>query len=448
MYRLIIADDEPWASYRLSRLVDYQQLGFDMAGMADNGNDALALCRSLQPDVLLTDIRMPGLDGLELLKALQPERTEVILISGYADFSYAQQAVRDGAFDYLIKQVSAEQLTAVLIRLKQRLDTAREGTSSLDALMSMLSGEDGLTVGDWVKTYRENTRAPFYRFYTYANDECTLDGLSTFETGHSKRSTLIPCTDETALPEGIGPCGISLAGTDESDFAALFRQSNIAYTTMRFLRLKEPCVYDPNTSLSSAQLCLDEISKALADGNPDHCRQALSSLESVIWGMNSLQLSRLYGRLCELYGMEQDEDMDYLRLSQEFDSPKDMIAFFLDSANAPKQTETNTIEQVMLYIDTYYNQNLRISALAERFHFSPNYFSTLFHKYAGMPITKYLAQKRIQYSIELMTKTQMSLQEIADKSGFGDYFQYSKTFKKYKEITPKQYRKQLIDDND
>lgn len=118
MYKVIIADDEPWTLYRLQNLVSWHTLGFELSGTATDGLSALELIKGTQPDLLLSDIRMPGLDGLALVrevKSVSPNTT-VIFVTGFSEFSYAQEAIRQGVFDFLVKPVRKEDLTTALER--------------------------------------------------------------------------------------------------------------------------------------------------------------------------------------------------------------------------------------------------------------------------------------------------------------------------------------------
>lgn len=123
MYRVILADDERWVTYGLTRLISWEEYGFTIVETARDGLEAIRKVREYKPDLLLTDIRMPGITGLELLERLRKEdsKTLVIFMSGYSDFSYARQALRLGAFDYLVKEVEAEELTIALERAKEYL---------------------------------------------------------------------------------------------------------------------------------------------------------------------------------------------------------------------------------------------------------------------------------------------------------------------------------------
>ena len=119
MYKVVIADDEPWALYRIQNLINWNDIGFEVCGTATDGISALKLINSTQPDLLLSDIRMPGLDGLELVRKVKSTvpNTVVIFITGFSEFSYAQEAIRQGVFDFLVKPVRKDDLLTALERV-------------------------------------------------------------------------------------------------------------------------------------------------------------------------------------------------------------------------------------------------------------------------------------------------------------------------------------------
>ena len=119
MYSVYIADDEMWVIVGLKKRIEKTGLPFQVIGEANNGIMALEEIEKKKPDILFTDIRMPGYSGLELLELLRKKelQTKVILISGYAEFEYAQSAIRNGAYDYLLKPIDQEKLQIVLERI-------------------------------------------------------------------------------------------------------------------------------------------------------------------------------------------------------------------------------------------------------------------------------------------------------------------------------------------
>ncbi|MDF3005843.1 MAG: DNA-binding response regulator [Oscillospiraceae bacterium] len=122
MLQVVIADDEVRVCRLVQMLVDWNALGMELAGMASNGLEALELVEQAKPDILITDIRMPGCDGLELIeraRQISPE-LEIVIISGYAQFEYAQSAIRYGVGDYLLKPIKQEALNTTLKKLAER----------------------------------------------------------------------------------------------------------------------------------------------------------------------------------------------------------------------------------------------------------------------------------------------------------------------------------------
>ena len=117
--KVVIADDEERICQLIQALINWDSLEMEIAGMAHNGIEAFDVVQKVRPDILITDIRMPGLSGLELIekvKAACPE-VEIIIISGYAHFEYAQQAIRFGVGHYLLKPINKAELTETLEKL-------------------------------------------------------------------------------------------------------------------------------------------------------------------------------------------------------------------------------------------------------------------------------------------------------------------------------------------
>jgi two-component system response regulator YesN len=113
---MIVADDEIWIRERIINSINWAEIGVTIAGEATDGEEALALCRALAPDIILTDIRMPVINGLEFLSALREDsiNSKVIIISGYSDFEYAQKALKLGAFDYMLKPIENNDLIQIV----------------------------------------------------------------------------------------------------------------------------------------------------------------------------------------------------------------------------------------------------------------------------------------------------------------------------------------------
>ena len=124
MYTVVVADDEEELRRAIIRRINWEEIGFQVVGEAENGIEALELVGEKEPDLLLTDIRMPFISGVELARQVREIRpaTQIAFLSGFDDFSYAQQAIQYNIISYMLKPISMADLTENLIQIKQKID--------------------------------------------------------------------------------------------------------------------------------------------------------------------------------------------------------------------------------------------------------------------------------------------------------------------------------------
>lgn len=124
LYRMMLVDDEEEVRMGIIRKLDWEKLGFQIVGDAENGQDALEKIEQLEPDVIMTDIRMPYMDGLSLSARIRQKypSVKILIFSGYDDFEYAQQAIKLNVTEYILKPVNVEELMEILNRVKENLD--------------------------------------------------------------------------------------------------------------------------------------------------------------------------------------------------------------------------------------------------------------------------------------------------------------------------------------
>lgn len=129
MYTVIVADDEEEIRNGIVRRVEWERVGFQIIGEAQNGADALELVEKLEPDLLITDIRMPFLSGIELARAIREVRptVQIAFLSGYDDFSYAQKAIQYNIVSYMLKPITAREIEEELVKIKKIMDEKFEG---------------------------------------------------------------------------------------------------------------------------------------------------------------------------------------------------------------------------------------------------------------------------------------------------------------------------------
>ncbi|MCR5688543.1 MAG: response regulator [Lachnospiraceae bacterium] len=123
MYKVVIVDDEPLIAEGLKKIVDWDSCGCVVVGTASSGKEGLELVRSCSPDILFTDIRMPGMDGLTMVAALRSEYEDlqVIILTGYRDFEYAREALKLGVHRFLVKPSKMNELEEALQSVVKKL---------------------------------------------------------------------------------------------------------------------------------------------------------------------------------------------------------------------------------------------------------------------------------------------------------------------------------------
>lgn len=388
MYTVLIADDEPWVAYGISNLIKWETLGFKIIDTALDGMSALEKVKCHAPDLLISDIRMPGLNGLELMRRIREEQidTEVVFMSGYTEFEYAQEAVRLGAFDYLVKQVENTDLEAMLKRVAQKL-SGKKGRD-WDTYFRLFDESGGLTVRECMKILGMECPSLPCRFITLLFD-APIDNplilmqkagpapVLLFRTGTCKLGLLaFGGHDAAGLPDSIAgsyqnaiSAGISDLSDGHASFYLLFRQSDIAAGVAHEHTNKKTLGYQAAKRIMEA---VSREPKAHEDSKPD---------------------------------------------------------------NIPSHSR-----RIIGAIDESFTKDIHITDLARDFYISPNYLCTLVKKETGLTYSDYIITKRIQLAKDLLRQTDLSIQEIIDRIGYRDYAHFCKLFKRREGITPTKYR--------
>ena len=167
MNRVFIADDEMWIIIGLKKLIEKSGLPFQVIGEANNGVAALEEIEEKKPDVLFTDIRMPGYNGLELMEKLNGKglSPKVVFISGYADFEYAQSAIRLGAFDYLIKPIEQMQEEINPSTIRMILNEMRQNYTE-NITLTDLAKRYNISASHLSSLIKEELKLPFSEYIT------------------------------------------------------------------------------------------------------------------------------------------------------------------------------------------------------------------------------------------------------------------------------------------
>jgi|LSQX01.1.fsa_nt_gb two-component system response regulator YesN len=212
MLKLIIADDEKWVRTTIKSIIPFGKLDIVLSSEASNGIEALELCRQHEPDILLTDIMMPGLNGLELISEIRKILPDIkmAVISGYNDFEYAKTAMKYGIMDYLLKPVDENELIQVLERisneiheremLKREKETKQEQYEKAlpvmcDSFLNELVSYNSMTlenIKNELAKYRINLEGNSFTLCLTAPDEVLKD--NTFSNSYEYYRTIVKRT--------------------------------------------------------------------------------------------------------------------------------------------------------------------------------------------------------------------------------------------------------------
>lgn len=180
-YSVLLVDDEEEVFQVIRKKMDWESMGFHVAGYARNGVEALEMAEELQPDVVMTDIKMPYMDGLTLCKKLKElyPTMKVIIFSGFDEFEYAKEAIKIEAEEYILKPINANELREVFERIKLNLDKELDEKRNIDKLReyyleslpvlqenfytSLIEGRiTGNMIEEYAKNYRIELTGPYY----------------------------------------------------------------------------------------------------------------------------------------------------------------------------------------------------------------------------------------------------------------------------------------------
>jgi len=246
MYSALIVDDEPHVRSLLRGLIDWESLGFKIAAEAANGKLAAAKCYERGFDLIITDIRMPERNGMVFMRELETIQPDalIVIVTGYGEFDYAREALRCGAFDFLLKPVDEDALAAVAGRAKRVLDDHRQS-----------------------ERRRKELESELRRFHAViATDENSKDG-----EGAGERHALVNRAIEliTAAPSsrrGLEDVADEL-GVNPTYLSELFkREMNVGFheygAELRFSRARR--------LLEETDLLVKDIAASVGFGDPDY----------------------------------------------------------------------------------------------------------------------------------------------------------------------------------
>ena len=476
MYSVLLIDDEPWVLEDLKSLLNWEDAGFKIAGEANDAETAKQLVESLNPDVVISDIRMPGLNGIQLLETY--EKTDIafktIFVTAYGKFEYAKKALELGAEGYLLKPVDPEELAVTLAKVKKQLDSdvgIRENVSKWEKTHKLYNLLDCSHDGENGDSLLEQIGIPHVsECYVVAiakeSEEKVSEALQDFPmhasvVPFSEKRCLVFIQNEStyfnvitykniivhlknAFEKHNIYLGISRIADRKRKFRIAFMQADgavdysfITHSYVNVYREENTSVQDV-TSLISRQKSMSGKMEVL-EKLPYELRK------KHFFGK---KLFEVFECLVDQFEFDYDlRDMDIKELVNQFNTIESFLDYLSRCANDKggkrnkKTSSRSIVKEIIEYIQSNYNQKIMINDLAQQFFLNPSYLSNLFKLETGKSFTAYLVECRLQKAANLLETTDLTLYEISAKVGYEDYFHFSKLFKKHMQSSPANYRK-------
>lgn len=505
-YSVILIDDESLILESLQSLIDWAQLDCFIAGTAKNGRQGLKLIRRLRPHIVVTDIKMPDVSGIEIAEfcAQQLPGTKLIVLSAYADFVFAQSAMRAGASNYLLKPLSRNELACAVQKVVSELNTAERSMASRSLAETDFENAKTLATSsllfnlarygtsgswrvddDWV---REKIEAgSVVVMGTFFNLTCSIaPALAIGQThvhqwlhhagynpifGSADENLILLCTVAkgidytTARNRLIQTLREFLRTLPEKLGVGVFCVSDVYSTGDMLQRCYRDClsmlrcgffcstssVISHNRAIPAAPPGIDpqEFIFALKHGRPDMIEVLLSRWKQILLQQEdeqfALEKMREWSRIATLCAAKLGMDSCGLWIHEyeheNFDTRFECMRRGILAVCTYAKKKVGNISRTCLYVEEHYgNRDLNLEAVATELGLNSSYLSRAFKKEMNENFSEYLVRIRIERAQKLLRETDMRTYAIAEEVGFWDAHYFSQVFKKRCGMSPAEYR--------
>lgn len=511
-YQVLIIDDEEIVCRGMAQFVKWQEHGFSVAGTVYRAADGLKFLENNHVDVIFLDIRMPEMTGLEMLRIISEKYSSVktVILSGFSEFSYAKEAIRYGAYDYLNKPVNLKEIEELLDRLalefqkeesennirKSRLEglllsiarghsKIREERYRLPALkdwyglsMEMIPRGDELseeTIAQYKKEMRYEIRLIIPNAMILDSQLYGLFALIPYNNP-TDASNFTNILEQAGERNG----GWFFGGSKyKNGYEGLPSAYDEAEQALRYNKARESkgTIWYKNIEMLFPKEVpeMSDVANTLVSmlTNPKERQNAVSYMDSVLNILSDKRLNVLQiqtaciGGLIELNGNLQNLKLNSIDLRQslnsilenillchDFQSTKDCILDYVRklsgklSETDEQQLAKGIVHDIQLYIRNHYQEPITLAFLAEQFYLHPNYLSRLFKEKTGKNFIEYITEIRMDKVKEMLAEPNAKIGDISQAVGYENPRYFSKVFKQTTGFTPREYRDRLTSQKD
>jgi len=400
MIKMIVVDDEYLVRRGIRETIDWAKYNIEIIGEADNGKRGLKLIKDLRPDIVISDVKMPVMDGVELVKEIQKAVIDVgiIILSGYKDFDFAKQALEGGAFEYLLKPIENQELIESVLRAINKQQKKR--------LLNTKA-----VIYDEQKSLIENTLVKDLLTNNYTNYQSFSDKLEKINSPLPKTGFLV------------------VINLDESENEHL--EDDLILFTNKYLR---------NLYLVNSEYYLNHFDQdiiIMIDAKKEEIKTYFNELiehfESLEDKSLSIGISSHYLDLTSLHQKYKEAKLSvdsklYLGFSH--------VLFFEDKTVDLKPI----VKDVMTYIANNYQSNISVKSAAESLYVSESYLLHQFKEHSKKTFNDCLSKHRVLIAKKKLLDRDKRIYEVASEVGYQDVKYFSQIFKKRVGMTPSEYR--------
>ncbi|OUS78444.1 hypothetical protein B1748_02300 [Paenibacillus sp. MY03] len=437
MYRVLIIDDEPMIVESLEQTLREEKQWELTIYQAFNVYDALDCMGQNRVDIVLSDIRMPGMSGIELHQRIKSSwpRCRFIFVTGYNEFHYARDAIRTGGVvDYVLKNEDSGVIIEAVRKAIAELDELEDRSSYLHHVQGKLHVA--------LAALRKDTMFELMR--SLPADPVVVKGkLEAAEIG---------LTPSEPLLVAIGRLDPLDADWSEADWELLmFACQNIAEEYL------DPTIVHATVQYSRHQFIWFMQSKGEADSHAwkhlasraydimeavqETCRRLLKLPLSAALGREPVAWERLgsqFEHLAALLDGHSHGEQEWLIQDSEQLASRRSIS--VDVGAETNGQEDRLILVLHRYIQSNLGGDLSLVRLAEQVHHSPSYLSRQYKRITGTMLSDYITEERMRLAQRLLASSTMKIQEIASQAGYEAAPQFNRSFKKWCQMTPQGYR--------
>ena len=398
MWKLVVADDEPKIRRGIEGILDWNDFNIDIVGEAEDGEIALEVIEEKNPDIILLDINMPFLNGLSLLQKLKDinNKSIVIIISGYDDFSYAQRALQFDVFDYILKPVNKKSMEEIITKAIYKLNEIEKENNYLEWMNKQLNENMDVLKKTFFSEWLNNKLI----------DEEVLEEMKFFNINFGNN---------------IGIIVVKLV--DKSNIEIINKKWNTELLKFAIANLLNDKFQESNT-----KFIFDDDKKNIILVN-----KIDDMFEWITLG-NELKVEISKYLKCNVIIEQANISNGILKI-------KDAYLKMISRVNEINKYSPMTLLIIKYIEENYYLNDININDISEKLEVTSSYLSKLLKKETGVSFIDYLTNMRIKKAMYIMEDPTIKIYDVAELVGYSNQHYFCRAFKRAVGFSPTEYKR-------